>query len=239
MKISVLMPLRDNKKYLEESIKSILNQTYQNFELIICDDGSTDNIYEVLNKYKNHSKIKIIKNETNLGIAKTLNKMIEVTSGDCFTQHDSDDISLPTKFEKQIKEMKEGSNFVVTQAKLINSDGAFMGDSVWLKMANSANEELIKKDSINNCYVVNGTAMWSRNVFNKIGYRDEVMLVAQEYNYWIRLLKFFEVRKIFEVLFYHRKHQDSHRTKYKENYKKVDYFKLAKERAKTHPTLGV
>ena len=71
--ISVLLPVYNEEKYLSESINSILNQTYRNFELIIIDDGSTDKSIDIINSYDD-SRIILIKNEKNLHIAKSLNK---------------------------------------------------------------------------------------------------------------------------------------------------------------------
>jgi glycosyltransferase involved in cell wall biosynthesis len=108
-KISVLMPVFNAEKYLDESISSILQQTYKNFEFIIIDDGSSDNSRRILKKYKNqykNHKINLIFNKKNIGIAKTLNKGIKFANGTYIARMDADDISAPDRLEKQLDLME-------------------------------------------------------------------------------------------------------------------------------------
>ncbi len=80
MKISVLMSVYNDENLLKESIESILNQTYENFELLICNDSSLDNTSKVLSFYeKNDSRIKVINNKKNIGLTKSLNKLINIS----------------------------------------------------------------------------------------------------------------------------------------------------------------
>lgn len=232
MKISVLMAVYNNKKFLAESIGSILNQTYKNFELLVQDDGSVEDIWEVINKFDD-KRIKKFKNDKNIGIPGTLNKLLDNSSGDCFIRQDSDDVSLSKKFEKEINLMKKGFDFVITRAKKINMLGEVFRDS-WIDGINKANSEQIKKDIVNNCYIVCGTAMWTRKVFDKIGYFDPEMIIAQDYNYWLRVLRYFDVGIVDEVLFYHRKHPGSHRTL---RGRTINYLKYSQDRARFYPII--
>jgi len=233
MKISVLMPVRNNKKFLAESIDSILNQTYKNFELLIRDDGSVEDIWEVINKF-NDSRIKTFKNKENIGIPRTMNRLLNESSGDLFLRQDSDDRSLPRKLEKEINLMKKGFDFVITRAKKITADGKILEDS-WINSINKASPEEIKKGISTNCYIVSGTAMWSRKVFEKIGYFDPKMIIAQDYNYWIRALKYFDVGIVDEVLFFHRKHPGSHRTL--KGRTTINYSEYSQDRARLYPII--
>lgn len=96
---------------LAESIESILNQTYSNWELIMCDDGSTDDTYKVAQKYqKIDERIKVIKNNKNEGLAFSLNRCLEIADGDYIARHDSDDICMLNRFERQI-EFMQNNNF--------------------------------------------------------------------------------------------------------------------------------
>ena len=98
--ISVILPVYNGSLYLKESIDSILNQTYTNFELIIINDGSKDNSEEVIKSY-NDDRIKYLSQE-NRGLAATLNIGIKLTNGIYIARMDQDDISLPERFKKQI-----------------------------------------------------------------------------------------------------------------------------------------
>ena len=100
--VSILMGIYNCADTLEEAIESIENQTYDNWELIMCDDGSKDNTYEIAKKYneKNPEKFVLIKNEKNLGLNMTLNNCLKVAKGELIARMDGDDISLPERFGK-------------------------------------------------------------------------------------------------------------------------------------------
>ncbi len=112
MKASILMPVYNAEKYLAESVQSILNQTFKDFELIIINDGSTDSSLEIA-KNINDARINILNLEKNIGDALAMNKGIGKASGEYIFRMDSDDIASPTKIEKQIKYMDEHPDCVV------------------------------------------------------------------------------------------------------------------------------
>jgi len=95
------MPAYNAEKFLEESISSILNQTFPDFELLIGDDGSTDRTLEIIRSFSD-KRIIVIRNEKNLGIPYTLNRLIKASKGEYIARQDSDDISLPKRLEKQV-----------------------------------------------------------------------------------------------------------------------------------------
>ena len=87
---------------LEEAIESILTQTYQEWELIMCDDSSQDNTYEVATSFsKKYENIIVFQNERNMGLNYTLNRCLEKANGKYIARMDGDDISLPTRLEKR------------------------------------------------------------------------------------------------------------------------------------------
>lgn len=102
--ISVLLPVYNAEKYIKKAVDSITNQTYQNLEIICINDGSKDNSLAILTELaKEDLRIKVISNEHNLGLIKTLNKAIEKASGEYLARMDADDFSLPERLEKQVK----------------------------------------------------------------------------------------------------------------------------------------
>ena len=106
--ISVLMSCYNSEKTVQKSIESIISQSFQDYELIIIDDGSNDGTEEILNKYEKEEKIKIFTNKKNIGLTKSLNTLIKISNGKYIARQDADDISLPQRFEKQIDyEIKE------------------------------------------------------------------------------------------------------------------------------------
>jgi len=120
------MSVYNDDHYLKEAIESIVNQTYTNFEFIIIDDKSTDNSLDLIRGYEeNDSRIKVIVNEENLGLAKSLNKGIKLASGEIIARMDADDISLLERFEKQINYINKNNDCILlgTNADVVDQYG--------------------------------------------------------------------------------------------------------------------
>lgn len=121
--ISIIMPTYNVEKYVGQAIESILNQTYKNFELIIVDDGSTDNTFSILKKYsKRDARIKIFKNSRNLKIVKTLNKGLKLATGKYIARMDGDDISLPTRLELEKKYLDNNPDVDIVSSQIYGID---------------------------------------------------------------------------------------------------------------------
>lgn len=103
-RVTVLMPVYNGEKYLKEAIGSILGQTYRDYDFVIINDGSTDGSVKVIQAYSDE-RIRLIHNEKNMGLPATLNRGIELATGEYILRMDSDDISLPTRIEKQVRFM--------------------------------------------------------------------------------------------------------------------------------------
>ena len=103
-KLSVITGIYNCENTLKDAIDSILNQSFSDWELVLCDDGSSDNTYTIAEEYRNNypDKIVLLKNDHNLGLPETLNKCLSVAKGKYIARMDGDDISLPDRFEKQI-----------------------------------------------------------------------------------------------------------------------------------------
>lgn len=128
--VSVIIPCYNAEKYVESAVRSIMNQTYKNLEIIVTDDCSTDNTFSILEKLAaEDSRIKLYKNETNLKIVKTLNKMIQHANGKYIARMDADDISLPNRIEKQVEFLEKNSDiaFCGTNAFIINEKNKHKG----------------------------------------------------------------------------------------------------------------
>lgn len=110
--ITVLMPVYNASEYLKEAIDSILNQTFTDFELLIINDGSTDNSIEIINSYTD-PRIRLVNNERNLKLITTLNKGLALAKGKYIARMDSDDISQPRRLELQYKIMEENENIAI------------------------------------------------------------------------------------------------------------------------------
>lgn len=109
--ITIIMGVYNGAAVLSEALDSIIRQTYTDWELIVCNDGSTDNTCDILNTYASHDKrIKIISNSTNCGLAASLNRCLALAQGDYIARMDCDDISVPERLEKQLRYLEENVN---------------------------------------------------------------------------------------------------------------------------------
>lgn len=130
VKISIIMGIYNCARTLPEAVDSILNQTYTNWELVMCDDGSSDNTYEVASEYKAKypDKIVLLKNEKNMGLNATLNRCLEAAIGTYIARMDGDDISLPSRLEKEIGFLNEHPEYAIVSCPIIYFDenGDFM-----------------------------------------------------------------------------------------------------------------
>ena len=106
--VSVIMSVYNDEENVANSIKSILNQTYLNYEFLIMDDGSTDETWEIMKSFQtNSNKIKLLKNKKNIGLTRSLNKLLAESQGNFIARQDSDDFSLRGRIESQISFIKE------------------------------------------------------------------------------------------------------------------------------------
>lgn len=183
--VSVIIPCYNAEKYVESAIRSIMNQTYKNLEIIITDDCSTDDTLEILQKLaKEDSRIKLYKNETNLKIVKTLNNMISQANGKYIARMDADDISLPERIEKQVAFLEQNINFSFcgTNACHIDENGKIVDKSV-LPETYEDNKFFLKFYST----FYHPTVMIRSDVYKKNLY-DQEFLYAEDYELWIRLI---------------------------------------------------
>jgi glycosyltransferase EpsE len=112
--VSVIIGTYNGAKWIKRAIDSILNQTYKNLEIIVCNDASTDNTLSILKEeYGNVSNISILSNEKNSGLNITLNNCINHCNGDLIARMDDDDISHPTRIEKEVKFLQEHPEYTV------------------------------------------------------------------------------------------------------------------------------
>lgn len=124
--ISVLLPVCNGENFLAQAIQSILEQTIKSFELICINDGSTDKTAAILSKFaKKDKRIKILTNPKNIGMAASLNRALKLAKGKYIARMDSDDISLPNRFEKQIELLKSNPKLVAVggQEEIIDAQG--------------------------------------------------------------------------------------------------------------------
>lgn len=132
--ISVLMGIYNCGKTLEEAIDSLYEQTYKDFVLIMCDDGSVDNTYEIANKYsQQHSNIILLRNEKNMGLNYTLNRCLEHAQSKYVARMDGDDLSHPERFQREYDYLETHPDIAIVSCPMeyFDEEGTFrIGHSV-------------------------------------------------------------------------------------------------------------
>jgi glycosyltransferase EpsE len=122
-KVSVIMGIFNCASTLVEALDSIYSQSFQDFEVILCDDGSTDNTYEVAKEYSlSHHNIILLKNDKNIKLAATLNHCLEYAKGEYVARMDGDDISLPDRFEKEVAFLDKNPEYSIVSCPMIYFD---------------------------------------------------------------------------------------------------------------------
>lgn len=183
--ISVIMGVYNCGEYLDESIKSILKQTYTEWELIMCDDGSSDNTYETALSFVKQfpEKIKILKNERNLGLNYSLNRCLEIAQGKYIARMDGDDISYPKRFEKELAafDNNPGVSIVSCGREYFDKNG------IWghCNVISSPKAE----DFMYGTPFCHAPCMVKREAYEKVGgYTvDEKLLRVEDYHLWIKM----------------------------------------------------
>lgn len=124
IKVSIIMGIFNCVETLPEAIDSLLGQTFQEWELILCDDGSTDNTYSVAEEYalRYPNKIVLIRNSTNMGLNYTLNHCLKYAKGEYIARMDGDDLSLPMRLETEVKFLNEHPEYAIVSTPMIYFD---------------------------------------------------------------------------------------------------------------------
>lgn len=200
-KVSVLMPVYNAEMFLAESISSILNQTFTNFELIIIDDGSTDNSLSIIKSF-NDDRIKLVTLEKNKGIVAALNIGIEMAKGIYLARMDADDIAFTDKLEKQVKFLEQNIDI-----GCIGTDFLWYDDPTeksWIKYYEI---EDIKISLLFGCPICHPTIMIRLSILKFFNLRYSYNYPhAEDYFLWTELSQVSKIANLKEPLLYYRRH---------------------------------
>ena len=197
-KVSVIIPVYNSSKYVLECLNSVLNQTYKNLEIIVIDDKSTDNSVEIIETIKD-KRIKLIKQEKNLGVALTRNRGIEEATGSYLCFIDSDDKWKNKKIEKQIKFMnKKNCEFSYTGYEFANEKCIPSGKKVFVP------DRLCYKDALKNTTISTITVMFNMEKLTKEDIYMENIKSEDTACWWKILRKVKYAYGLNEILSYYR-----------------------------------
>jgi glycosyltransferase involved in cell wall biosynthesis len=195
--VSVIIPVFNAEKYLVASLESILRQSYRELEILICDDASTDQSLRVLQSF-NDPRIKMVRNEVNRGYLRTINLLLEMSTGDYIAFHDADDVSHMNRIASQIEFLNThpdvalvGTNFnmIDEKGKVVHEHKNQMTDPSQIKSV-LMNRNIFQKPSI----------LFRRQVFEKIGGFREGFLklknISEDYDWLLRASEHFAMSNV-------------------------------------------
>lgn len=201
-KVSVVMPVYNGEKYVGEAIKSILNQTFTDFEFLIIDDGSTDHSVEIIKSYKDN-RIRLLQNPTNYGIVYSRNKGISEAKGVYVAMFDCDDISCSSRLQEQVNFLDINSDFGMVGAgiSIIDSKNNLTGNEYICK---APSEKIPSLLLFSNCFA-QSSVMVRKNLLKLECYRESYRL-AEDYDLWVRLSYITKMCNLPKVLILYRVH---------------------------------
>ena len=222
--ISVVMSVYNGSNFVEEAIESVLNQTLDNFEFIIIDDDSQDHSINIIKSF-NDKRIKLRKNNNNLGQSESLNKGIRLSKGEFIARIDQDDICLPERFEVQYKYMMDNPEIGIlgSQSYILNENESKM--SMWNKRPESHYQNMWTL--MHSSSLVHPTVMIRRSVLNGNDLFNKIYSPSDDYELWSRLVFKTKINQINTPLVIKRRHSENTGNKFY-NTKKRNRFIIQK-----------
>lgn len=184
-KVSVIMGIYNCAPTLQEALDSLYAQTFQDFEIILCDDGSKDSTYEIaLDNQKQHPNIVLLQNDRNMGLNHTLNRCLAVAQGEYIARMDGDDISLPARFEKEVKFLDTHPEYAIVSTPMIYFDenGEFRRGRV-------KTQEPTKYNFVSGSPFCHAPCMVRREAYIEVGGYSENkrLLRVEDYHLWFKM----------------------------------------------------
>ena len=216
--ISVVMSVHNHENVVGRAIDSILNQTYKNFELLICEDFSNDSTLKIIQEFKS-SKIKIFKNKKNIGLTKSLNLLIKNSTGELIARQDADDISSIYRLQQQIQFLINNDlDAVGSRSLIINTNKITPRFSFYLP---------IKFQMLFKNPLIHGSLMIKKSVLQNLNFYDETYYYSQDYKLLVDFINQNYKIKIMNSTLYSLNTSDNISSKNKEEQR--NYFLQARK----------
>ena len=197
-KVSIILPTYNGSRFIRQSIESCLFQTYKNIELIVVDDGSTDDTPEIVKSYG--GRLIHIKHDTNLGLPTALNSGFTRSTGNYLTWTSDDNYYHPEAIEKMIAFLKQrNGSFVYCDYFRFSQN-----DSEKFRQQKLPDEPKFERgNDIGACF------LYTRKVMQTVGLYDAEAILAEDFDYWIRTSMKFKMHHLREPIYYYREHPAS------------------------------
>jgi len=201
------MPARNSRQYVERAVKSILEQSYSSFELIIMDDQSEDGTGELLRRLaKRDSRIILVRNQERQGVTRSLNIGLSRAQGDFIARQDADDWSAICRFERQLAylECHPDLALVGTWASKVDHEGTLLEIKEWPTDPDKIEQHLLGRNVI-----AHGSVLGRRELFVQCGGYREEFEISQDRDLWLRAVEQFRLGNVPEPLYSLRIHRES------------------------------
>lgn len=200
--VSVLLPVLNGEKYIKTAMESIIEQTYPNLELIVLVNPSQDNTLEVA-KNINDPRIRVITDIPKAGIASSLNIGVLLANGEYIARQDHDDISLPTRIEKQVLFLEENSEYAIVGTHSRILEGEILTDR---GHHHPTEHSQLRFLSIFNAYLVHGSVMIRKSVLDNVGLypEDPRRSPPEDFELWSRINRKYKIGNLSEQLYLYR-----------------------------------
>ncbi len=210
-KVSVILPVHNGMPYLPLAVESILQQTFRDFEFIIVDDASTDDTARYLSDLGD-PRLRVIHNEQNLGVAKSLNRAIAIGRGEYIARQDADDVSLPGRLEAQVNYLDRHPDIAVLGTRATFIDGAGPGNATGIWAVPTAGIEIKWRLLFDNCRtIIHPSAMMRTSILRECGGYPEAtqFSLAEDYELWCRMARHHGIANLEQSLVKFRIHGSS------------------------------
>lgn len=205
--VSVIIPVYNAEKYIVETLESVFCQTYGNYEVIVVNDGSTDNSMEVIKPFSGRSNFRIV-HQINSGPSRARNEGIKAARGTYCAFLDADDIMLPDRLALQVKVLDERPDAGLTYSDLItfNENGVIHSTKKEFIRPHSGDvlRQLLKEN-----FITTSTVLLRRECFDKVSFFDENIRHSEDYKMWLNIAKIYKVQYLDLPLVKYRYHSES------------------------------
>lgn len=200
-KISIILPVYNGADHVAGAIESIIAQSYQNWELIIVNDCSTDKTLEICAKFvRKDSRIKLFSNKKNLKLPASLNVGFSMAGGDYYTWTSDDNLYKKNALEMLVSALQQNPNAVMVYANYTNidADGAILFEGILQEP-----EYIVTGNVCGACF------LYTADIAKKVGEYDETLFLAEDYDYWLRIYAAGKIVHIPDNLYLYRRHAKS------------------------------
>lgn len=203
--VSIVLPVYNGSIYIDQCLQSLVSQTYNDLEIVIINDGSTDDSLNKLKHWESIDKRIKLYTQENMGLIKTLNKLIALSSGHYIARMDVDDYCDVTRIEKQVNEANKGYGLIGSDCFIVNDNNQVVGSFLYEKKHNA-----IKVDGFFRCQFCHPAVMFNLNIIDKTDICYDIDYPhAEDLALWFDLLSKYKSKNIKEKLVFVRRGQDT------------------------------